>query len=390
MKKILKNIFPLLLVLAMTFGLQITAFASESSVTYQDNNFIFKPGSDYSGTDLFENFKDVMPGDTLTETIEVKNDSGRSDYVTVYLKAQIHDKADAAMLDFLSRLHLKVYDSGNLIFDGAANETDGLTDNVRLGTFHKGEGTTLQVELTVPIELGNEYANRIGKVDWVFLAEEGNYPPEPEYETRIVKKVWQDDGINRPKSVKVTLMRNGEPFETVEINEGCNWKYIWTNLASGYSWTIVEKDVPEGYQAAYNIVTDTTTITNKKIGISYEDLQVIKAWSDNRLNRPDSITVTLFSGETAVETVTLSAKNKWSHTWKNLPTNGNWSVVETSVPMGYRAMYSRHGNTIVITNVSSLLQTGQLNWPIYLLLIAAAVLMTAGIVIKQKKRKSAV
>ncbi|MBR2949900.1 MAG: LPXTG cell wall anchor domain-containing protein, partial [Lachnospiraceae bacterium] len=64
-----------------------------------------------------------------------------------------------------------------------------------------------------------------------------------------------------------------------------------------------------------------------------------------------------------------------------------WSVVETSVPMGYRAMYSRHGNTIVITNVSSLLQTGQLNWPIYLLLIAAAMLLTAGIIAKSKKRK---
>ena len=182
-------------------------------------------------------------------------------------------------------------------------------------------------------------------------------------------------------------MRSGEPFETVELNQNCNWNYTWTNLADGYSWTVVEKDVPAGYEAAYTAVTDTVTVTNKKTGVMYEDLQVIKAWSDKIINRPASVTVTLFSGETAVETATLSARNKWSHTWKNLPSNGNWTVVETDVPNGYTAMYSRHGNTIVITNVSSLLQTGQLNWPIFVLLGAAVVFLAAGVFMKHKKRK---
>lgn len=389
MKRVCRKFFLFLLAAAMVCGMSMTVFASGSSVIYKGGaeKFLFSPGSDYSQSDLFEDFKNVMPGDTLTETIVVKNESGHSDYVTIYMCAQVHDAADASMMDFLAQLQMKVYDGGNLIFDAAADETAGLTENVRLGTFKKGEGTRLTVELKVPIELGNEYANRIGIVDWVFLAEEGNFPPIPEYETITVKKVWQDDGMNRPTSIKATLMCNGEPFETVEINEGCNWKYTWTNLASGYSWTVVEKDVPAGYEATYTTVTDTVTITNKKTAVTYHDLQVIKAWSDNGKNRPSSINVTLFSGETAVETVTLNAKNKWNHTWKNLPSNGNWSVVETEVPGGYAPMYSRHGNTIVITNVSALLQTGQLNWPIYVLLIAAVVLMTVGMIIKQKKRK---
>ena len=34
------------------------------------------------------------------------------------------------------------------------------------------KSTTLTVKLQVPAELGNEYANRVGEVDWVFTAEE--------------------------------------------------------------------------------------------------------------------------------------------------------------------------------------------------------------------------
>lgn len=55
----------------------------------------------------------------------------------------------------------------------------GLSDNVLLGTFRHGESTMLTVELSVPIELGNKYAARVGEVDWVFSVEALD-DPEPE------------------------------------------------------------------------------------------------------------------------------------------------------------------------------------------------------------------
>ena len=61
-------------------------------------------------------------------------------------------------------------------FEGTAEELDGLAENVLLGTFEKGDSTVLTAKLSVPIELGNEYANRVGEVDWVFVAEELNNP----------------------------------------------------------------------------------------------------------------------------------------------------------------------------------------------------------------------
>ena len=42
---------------------------------------------------------------------------------------------------------------------------------------------TLNVELAVDIEMGNEYADRIGEVDWVFVIEERNDPNDDPVKT---------------------------------------------------------------------------------------------------------------------------------------------------------------------------------------------------------------
>jgi len=70
MKKITKIIT--ILLLAVSFSVPV--YAAEGTVTYDGDakEFIFKPGSDYSPTDLFSEFKGVMPGDTLSQKITVK------------------------------------------------------------------------------------------------------------------------------------------------------------------------------------------------------------------------------------------------------------------------------------------------------------------------------
>lgn len=66
-----KNICSLALTLLMLLSCLCAAYADTGSVTYDGDaqSFVFLPGSDYSPSDLFPDFKGVMPGDRLTQTL---------------------------------------------------------------------------------------------------------------------------------------------------------------------------------------------------------------------------------------------------------------------------------------------------------------------------------
>ncbi len=118
------------------------------------------------------------------------------------------------------------------------------------------------------------------------------------------------------------------------------------------------------------------------------DITVTKVWNDDGKDRPESVTVQLQNGETVVDIVTLSEQNGWSYTWPGQPKSDAWSVKETDVPKGYTASYQKNGWVYTITNTSSLVQTGQLKWPIPLLAGAGLLLFAMGWILYFKgKRK---
>lgn len=188
MKRTCKTIASLVMMLVLLLGIGAPAYA-DGTVSYKGGaeKFVFLPGSGYTDTDLFDGFKNVMPGDELTQTIQVKNGFFGTGSVKIYLRAVAHDEQTnplspnvaatgetvAKMSGFLSQLSMRVYkQDGTCIFSGSPNELDGLKNNVLLATVPRGKSVTLTVVLGVPADLGNEYANRVGEVDWVFTAEE--------------------------------------------------------------------------------------------------------------------------------------------------------------------------------------------------------------------------
>ena len=187
MKKTCKTIASLVMMLVLLLGIGAPAYA-EGTVSYKGGaeKFVFLPGSGYTDTDLFDGFKGVMPGDTLTQTIEVRNRFLGTGSVKIYLRAVAHDEQAnplspnvaaagetvASMSNFLSQLSMEVWQGDKRIYSGTPDQLDGLKNNVFLGTIPRFGSTTLTVKLLVPEELGNEYANRVGEVDWVFTAEE--------------------------------------------------------------------------------------------------------------------------------------------------------------------------------------------------------------------------
>lgn len=188
MKRKMKISFSLLTVVILVLSLGAAALAEGASVSYEGGaeQFVFLPGSEYTDTDLFEGFKGVMPGDILTQKITVTNNHPGTDTVKIYMRAQVHgelagnplsesvaaQESVVSMTDFLSQLSMTVKQGDKVIYQAAPSELDGLAQNVLLGSFAAGESTELTVELKVPAELGNQYAERIGEVDWVFTAEE--------------------------------------------------------------------------------------------------------------------------------------------------------------------------------------------------------------------------
>ena len=177
MNRTMRALFSLVLTLVLVVALAAPAFAATASITYkgQKDQFVFDPS-----TDLFRNFKGVMPGDTLEQSITFTNKSTDSNYVKLYVRAVAHDTSNPltkpvkdnetipSMEDFLSQLDMEVYCGKKQIFKASPDELGGMKNKVLLGTFKKNASATLTVKLNVPIELGNKYANRMGEVDWIF------------------------------------------------------------------------------------------------------------------------------------------------------------------------------------------------------------------------------
>lgn len=596
MKKRIKTGLSCLLILLLVLCTMQTAFAGtiEFAGEAAAKHIVFAPDSQYTDSDLFDGFKNVMPGDQKTETITFTNTATDSAFVKLYMQAKPHNEENplsenvaahnnttlAMAEDFLAQLTIKVWngskDAGRLLYDSKGTVND-LDEGVLLGEFRSGEQGTITVEVSVPKELGNAYADRIGEIDWIFTTEafnesqlvvhkvwgdgswnkhekdsvevalvrdadvdgkggteiktielntannwtytfdrlvEGhtwsvrelnvpagytpsyktdgnivtitnnpNYTPAPsinytvekqwagndknpnaapssvsvqlymgsapygdpvtlssangwtytwlglsssyswsvrevsvpegytasyatvgnktiitntygeeetEPGTLQVKKVWKDDGKARPGSVRVELLRDGKVYRTVKLSKANKWTYTWKDLDSQYSWSAVESSVPSGYEVSYKAKGDQIVITNTQKEEVKEtvSLTVTKKWKGDLLkDRPDEVKVTLYDGDDKVAVVRLNEDNDWTYTWEDLSGEGNWQVLEKNVPKGYKASYKTDGDTVTITNTASLIQTGQLNWPIPVLGGLGLLLILAGLLVSKKKKQ---
>ena len=172
----MKRIFAFILAALM---LATAVSADTGNVIYDGitQEFVFS-GSDQYLTDLFPNFKDVMPGDSLTQSITVKNDASNKVKVEIYIRSL---GAMEGSEEFLSQLKLKVQSSEDntmaYMFDAYANEPAQMGDWVCLGMLYSGGQVNLDVTLDVPVEMGNEFQNAVGYLQWEFKVIE--YPVEP-------------------------------------------------------------------------------------------------------------------------------------------------------------------------------------------------------------------
>ena len=184
MKKTFRFCLSLLLVMLLFCSLGASAFA-DSLVTLAPNKQFYVTADN----DLFDSFKNVMPGDTLTENITVRNELNNGQMIYIYLQAVPHNPAVgphvdevranedyASMMDFLKQITLTVTIDGKPVSQDTADKPAGLAERQLISIFYGPGQHIVQATINVPITMGNEYADRMGEVDWVFTAEEWGAP----------------------------------------------------------------------------------------------------------------------------------------------------------------------------------------------------------------------
>ena len=170
----------------------------------------------------------------------------------------------------------------------------------------------------------------------------------------------------------------------------------FTSLESGIYLVVGKEVFQDGvfYMPQVSLVSLSGDLS---VNLKYETsdkpsrIHVLKVWKkDNKKSRPKSIEVCLLRSDgIVVDKVVLNSDNQWSTTWENLSTLYTYSVMETTVPSGYKESCTREKDTIVLTNTGNLTDkvekkdevlpnSGQLWWPVPVLLFVGLVLFGLG------------
>lgn len=117
------------------------------------------------------------------------------------------------------------------------------------------------------------------------------------------------------------------------------------------------------------------------------DVIVEKKWDiQNSKSTPESVIIELLKGNEVVDTVVLNDENNWTHTWIQIEESDEYSVKEKVVPEGYTVTYRQEGNKFIVTNIRTLVDTGQ-NYLIWFILGSLGLMLVIFGVIYDKKSK---
>lgn len=180
------------------------------------------------------------------------------------------------------------------------------------------------------------------------------------------------------------------------VTSDSSGKASFTGLESGIYLVVGKEVFQDGvfYMPQVSLVSLSGYLS---VDLKYEmsdkpsRIHVLKVWKkDNKKSRPKSIEVCLLRSDgIVVDRVVLNSDNQWSYTWDHLSTSYTYSVMETSVPSGYKESCTREKDTIVLTNTGNLTDkvkkkdevlpnSGQLWWPVPVLLFVGLVLFGLG------------
>lgn len=179
--------------LGIVYG-RMRAIPENSKVTFISKNKGFKFESDNS--DLFLNFKNLLPGETRTQMISVTNKSSATE---IFLRAEIEDQSKAtpkttALIEKLLKEYVTIVvtaDDGTLVYNGPVwgnlesnnANPDSMRYDFSLGKFASEQTKDLSIQLQVDPKVDNEYQELWGDIRWVWSAQGKETPIDPPPQT---------------------------------------------------------------------------------------------------------------------------------------------------------------------------------------------------------------
>ena len=122
-----------------------------------------------------------------------------------------------------------------------------------------GRTTTYTYQAAIVSLPGEE--NAIGTTAYPKGTFEFTEKPGPEPQPHKVTKHWVDEGYveHRPENIKIEIYCDGGLYATEELSDANDWVHEWEDDGAAHTWTVVERDIPEGYTVTIEGMTITNT-----------------------------------------------------------------------------------------------------------------------------------
>lgn len=253
------------------------------------------------------------------------------------------------------------------------------------------------IKTYVPVPFIAELTDGVNQVDvspkytrfLVMAGEDFNYS---------VKKVWTNGGSRIPKSIDVDIYCEGEYYESVKLGEENDWTYSW-DADDFYLWDVVERVVPEGFNVVYRSnewqYVIVNTLSAQKPGEDYSTTTATSTTDSNvqtkttASNQTGSNTSDGSSGvQTTISNATDNQTTNGTNTdEKNTDSNNTDNPNTDDKPTGNQTVNDK---PTTVNNASGnhesekLPQTGQLWWPVPVLVLGGLIFVAIGLKLWKK------
>lgn len=207
-------------------------------------------------------------------------------------------------------------------------------------------------------------------------------------------KIEDNSGVAKEADTLLAYIKS-EDIKADKVLVSNSNKTVFSGLEDGVYLVNISSVETDDYVYTFKSTLVELNGEDVELSIKYEknektlyDLHVIKIWKNDDVNkRPDSINVMLLKDGEVYDEVVLSKDNNFRYTWSSLSNEYTWDVMEKDVPSGYTLSVDREDNTVMLTNTGNWVEenvsgdlplTGQLRWPIPILVIVGVVCLIIG------------